>query len=134
MDAEHKRPKKHTLNATLISIDNDRLQELIRLILRIPLFNSLNDIFPLLTLTLDDTFHSDLNALPSLIPVHRVVPAHDRCNLANLLLLNEVNELLCVLGGGTWGSITSVPEEVNVDMRYFLLLGSFKESKEVADV
>ena len=123
-----------TLDTTLVTVDDDGLQELVGLVLLVALLDSLDDILALLALTLDKALDSDLDALPTLVTVHRVVAADDSRDLAVLLLLEELEQVLRVAGSRAGRGVATVTEEVDENVWDALLLGGLKESLEVVDV
>lgn len=123
-----------TFDTTLITIDDNRLQELVRLVLLVPLLNRLHDVFILLSFALDEAINSNLDAFPAFVTVHGVVTSNDGCNLAELFLLDEVKEVLCIPSGRSRGGVTAVAKKVNVDMGNLLLLGCLQECAKVMDM
>ena len=123
-----------TLDPTLIPVDDDGFQEFIGHILLVVLLDGRDDILTLLALALDETIDSDLDALPTLVTVHRVVAANNGGDLAILLLLQELLELLCVAGGRARSGIATVAEKVDINVGNLLLLRCLEEGEEVADV
>lgn len=121
-----------TFDPRLLRVTKDnRLQELIGLVLLILLFNSLDNIVGLLSLTLHQTINGDLDALPSLVSVHSVVPPNDRRDLSVFFLGDEIQQILNVACGRAGGSVTSVTEEVDVNVRDANFLGCLKKSVKV---
>ena len=81
-----------TLDPTLIPVDDDGFQEFIGHILLVVLLDGRDDILTLLALALDQAVHCDLDALPALVPVHRVIATDDRRDFPDALLLDEVKK------------------------------------------
>lgn len=125
------RTKRHgTFDSSFSTIGDDGLQELIGKVLLIVGLDGFNDgtldfTIDSLTNTIDETVYSDLDSLPSLITVHGIVPSDDRRDLTVVLLLHEIDELLSVSSSRTGSSVTSVTEEVNVNVGDTDFFGSF---------
>ena len=129
--------RKHrarTLDPAGVAVDDDRLQELVRLVLRVLLLNRLHWVFALLPFALDETVDRDLDTLPTLVTVHGVVATNDGGDLAVFLLLQEGEEVLRVSRGGAGGCVATVAEKVDIDVGDFLLLRGLEERVEVVDV
>jgi hypothetical protein len=123
-----------TFDPSFVATDDNWLQELVRLILLISLLDGGDRILGCFALTLDQTLGSDLDSLPSLITVHGIVPADDGNEFSDLLLLDEVEEFLCILCGGTGSCVTTIAKEVDVDMWNFELFRGLEKCEEVVDV
>ena len=123
-----------TFNPAFIAPNDNWLQELVRLILFILLLDGGNRVFRCLTLTFDQTLDGDLDPLPSLVTIHGVIPADEGNELPDLLLLDEVEELLCVLGGRTGCGVATISEEMDVNVWNFELLRGLKKCEQVSDV
>ena len=78
-----------TLDSALVTVEDDRLQELVGFVLLVTFLNSIDDVVCLLAFALNETVDCDLDTLPALIAVHCVVTADDGRDLTDLLLLNE---------------------------------------------
>ena len=111
-----------TFDPSFITANDNWFQELIRFVVLISLFDGGNRVFTFLTPAIDQTLDGDFDPLPPLVTVHGVVPSDDGNELSDLLLFYEIEEILRVLGRGTGSSITTIPEEVEVDMWNFELL------------
>lgn len=121
-----------TLEATLITSNNDGLEELVCLALLVTLLDGLDRVLAGLALALDKTLHGDLDTLPPLVTVHGVVTADNRGDLADAELLDLVLKLLHVGGAGLGVGVASIAEEVDVDLGDLVLLGGFEKSIEVS--
>jgi hypothetical protein len=123
-----------TLDPRLVTTEDNRLQELIRLIHLVLLLDRLDSILASLSDTSNKTIDSDLDPIPSLVSVHGVVSPTDGGDLAEADLLDVILEVLHVAGGGARGSVSPVSEEVDEDFGNADLLGSGEEGFEVVDV
>lgn len=123
-----------TLDSAVRTAANDGLQELIRNILCVVLLDRLDRVIRLLPDTANKAINGNLHSLPSLIPVHGVVPTDNGRQLTHTVLLDEVQQLLSVDRSGSRSGVSSVSEEVDVDMRDADFLGHLEEGEQVADV
>lgn len=98
------------------------------------LLNGGNEVLALLTLTLDEAVNGDLYTLPALVTVHGVVAADDGGDLTVLALVEELLELLGVASSRARGSVTTITEEVDVNVRDALLFCGLKKGLEVVNV
>ena len=124
-------PHYPTIDPSFVATDDDWLQELVRFVLLVSLLDGGNRIIRYLTLTLDQTLGSDLDPLPSLVTIHGIVSADDGNELSDLLLLDKVEEVLRILGGGTGSSVTAITEEMDIDVWNFEFLRGLKKCEEV---
>lgn len=123
-----------TLDAALVTTDDDGSEELIPVVVAVRLVSCLDSsdgVFAGLALAQNEALESDLDALPSLIAVHGVVSANNGGNLAKAKLLDEVDQLLHVTGTGLGVGITAVAEEVDEDLGDIVLLGGLEEGVQV---
>jgi hypothetical protein len=120
-----------TLDAALVSTNDDRLEELVVLSLLVTLLDSLDRVVALFALAKNQALEGQLVPLPSLIAVHGVVPADDRGDLANADLLDGRQQLLQVTGSGLGVSVAAVAEEVDEDLGDAGFLGSPEEGIQV---
>ena len=124
----------HTFDPSLITTDDDWLEELVRFILLVPLLDGSNRVLRCFALAVYQTLGSDLDPLPSLVTIHGIVPTDDGDELPNFLLLDKVEEFLRVLGGRTGSGVTAITKEVDVDVWDFELFRGLEESKEMVDM
>ena len=124
----------HTLDPSLITTDDNWLEELVRFILLVSLLDCSDRVLRCFALTVYQTLGGDLDPLPSLVTIHGIVPANDGDELPNFLLLDEVEEFLRVLGGRTGSGVTAITKEVDVDVWDFELFRGLEESKEMVDM
>ena len=75
-----------------------------------------------------------LHPVPALVPVHGVVAAHDRGDLAHAQLLDLGLELLHIELARAGGHVAAVQEAVDVDLAQSLLLGHLQQGEQVGDV
>lgn len=122
---------RQTLDAARLPTHDNGLEELIVLSLLVALLDSLYRVIALFTLTEDQALHGDLNTLPPLIAIHRIVAANDRGDLASANLLQLGHKLLHVTGAGLGIGIAAIAKEVDVDLRDTGGLGSLEERIEV---
>lgn len=120
-----------TLDTTLGAVDNDGLQELVVLSLLVSLLDSSNGVAALLTLAVDQAVQGEVESVPPLVTVHGVVTANNRSQLANTKLLDGVHQLLHVAGAGLGVGVTTISEEVDVDLGDLVQLGSLEEGVQV---
>jgi hypothetical protein len=113
---------------------DDGLEELVRLPGLVTLVDRSKGVIRLFPFSLDQPVDGDLDPLPSLIPVHSVVPPDDSRDLSDPVLLDKVEQLLQVPSGGLGGSVPTVTEKVNVDVRDLVRLGDLEELEQVEDV
>ena len=128
------KPRRPTFNPSFVAADDDWLQELVRFILLVSRLDGGNRIIRCLTLALDQTLGGNLDPLPSLVTIHGVIPADDGNELSDLLLLDEIEEFLRILGGGTGSGVTTIAEEVDVDVWNLELLCGLKKRIQVGVV
>jgi hypothetical protein len=124
---------RRTFNPASIPIHDDRLQKLVRLVLRIPRLDS-RDIVPTLrslALPMHEPVDRDLHALPALIAVHRIVSPHDGRDFPNAELLNERPQLARIARRGARSRITAVAEEMHVYVRHADLLRGLEQRVQV---
>lgn len=126
--------ERRTLDTRLVAADDDGLQELVGLVLFVAVLDCGDRVLALLTLAVDETVDGDLDALPALVAVHGVVPPDDGRDLADVLLVDEGEEVLEVPGGGAGRGIATVAEEVDVDVLEADLFRGLEEGVEVGDV
>ena len=120
-----------TLDTSLITTNNDRLEELIVLSLFVSLLDGLDRVTALLALAQNQTTQCDPNALPPLITVHGIVTANNRGDLASTNLLDVGEKLLHISGAGLGVGVAAVAKEVDEDIGNASLLGSLEEGIEV---
>ena len=125
---------KHTLDSAVLAIDDNGLQELVSLTSLVALLDSLDGVGRLLALAFEDADHGLLNTLPALVAVHGEVTSNNGSDLAETDLLSVVDDSLHVAGTGLGVGITTVTEEVDVDLGHADLLGDVEESEKVVDV
>jgi len=125
---------RRTLNTAFLTTNDDGLQELIVLILRVAVLDSLERVGAVLTLPSNQTLHTNLDTLPALVTVHDVVTANDSGNITKANLLGLVKQLLHVQNGALGVGITTVAEEVNEDLGDLHLLGEVEQSEQMSDV
>jgi hypothetical protein len=118
----------------ILAGEDDRLQELVRLVLLIPGLDGLDCVVRRLAFALHEPVHGDRDALPTLVAVHRVVPASDARYLADADLAEERGEVLRIARGGLGRGVAAVAKEVDVDVRDTLLLRGLEERLQVVDV
>jgi len=128
--------KTLTLDARILGAADDRLDELVGDILSVPILDRLEEVISvdLVTLTIGESVDSQLDAIPSLVAVHGIVPTSDSADFSDADLLDVVLELLDVFGCGPGSGVTSVPNVVDVHVLNLVVLCSSKEGKEVLDV
>ena len=85
-----------TLDTSFRTVNDDRLQELIRQILLVVLLYGLHNVLSLLSLSLHKPINSDLDPLPSLVAIHSIIPSNHGRNLPVALLFDEVEKILRV--------------------------------------
>ena len=130
-------PNSHyppTFDPSFVAANDDWFQKLIRFILLVSLLDGGYGILRFFTFALNQTIGSDLDPLPSLIAIHGIVSADDSDKLSNLLLLDEVEEFLRILGGGTGGSVTTIAEEMDINVWDFEPFRGLEKRKEVVDM
>ena len=81
-------------DSSLITTDDDWLENLVPSILFVPLLDCGNRVLRRFALVPDRTLGGDLDTLPPLVTVHSVVPTNNDDELSSLLLLDEVGEFL----------------------------------------
>ena len=113
---------------------DDGLEELVRLPGLVTLVDRSKGVIRLFPFSLDQPVDGDLDPLPSLIPVHSVVPPDDGRDLSDPILLDKVEKLLQVPSGGFGGSVPTVTEKVDVDVGDLVRLGDLEELEQVEDV
>lgn len=123
-----------TFNPPFVAPNDNWLQELVRFVLLVSLLNSGNRILRCFTLALDQTLDGDLDPFPPLIAVHSIVSTDNGDELSDLLLLDEVEEFLCIFGRGTGSGVTAIAEKVDIDVWNFEFLCGLKERVEVRNV
>jgi len=120
-----------TLDTSFLATKNDGLQELIILTPCVSLLDCLHWVGAFLPVTDAKCVQADLNSLPSLITVHGIVSTNNRGDFTNANLLDLVEKTLHVPSSGFGVSVTSVTEEVDIDVGDFHLFGDLEESIEV---
>lgn len=120
-----------TLDAALVTTDDDGLQELVVLALLIPLLDSLDRVVALLALAEDHALQGNLIALPPLIAVHRVVPTDNGGDLTDADLLDRGQQLLHVAGAGLGVRVAAITEEVDEDLGDSVRLGGLEQGIQV---
>lgn len=126
--------EKLTLDAALVTTNNDGGQELILVLGTAKLISSLdsgNGVLASLALAQNHTLQGELDSLPALITVHGVVSANDGGDLAEANLLESLDELLHVASTGLGVGITAIAEEVDEDLGDAVGLGGLDEGVEV---
>jgi len=96
--------------------------------------NYLHGVGGLLALAADETVDGDLDTLPTLIAIHGIVTTADGGNSTEVNRLGLLEELLHVAGSRAGGGVTTITEEVDVDLRDLGFLGGIQKCKEVVDV
>jgi hypothetical protein len=122
------------LDAGLLAVDNDGLDELVGLASLVALGKGCDRVARLLTLAGDKTLHADLDAVPALVAVHDVVTADNRRDLTKANLLGEGQQVLEVTLTALGVAVAAVTKEVNVDLGHTNLLSDLEERLEVVDV
>ena len=123
-----------TLDTSVFTTENDGLDELFVLIALVASLDGLHSILTDIALAVNETVNSNLDTLPTLVTVHGVVATDDGSELTNTVLLHEVEELLAVAGSRPGGSVTTVTEEVNINLRNLVGLGDLEELEQVVHV
>jgi hypothetical protein len=125
-----------TLDSRALGSRDDRLDELVGDVLGIAVLDGLDEVLTvhLVSRSVGKGIDGNLDSVPSLVSVHSVVSTRDGADLSDTNLLDVVLELLQVLGRGPGSSVSSVTEEVNVDVFDLVVLGSSEQGKEVLDV
>ena len=113
-----------TFDTAIVTVDNDWLQELVCLVLLVPLLNGANHVRVRLALSLNQPIDGDLDSLPSLVTVHGIISPSNSREFTILFLLHKVQEFLAVPSSRSWGSVTTITKEVNVSVRNASLFGS----------
>lgn len=127
--------EKLTLDPGVRRSTDDRLDKLIGNTVLVALLDRLDEVtLDLVSLALQQSLDSNLDPIPSLISVHGVVSSDNSRDFSDTLLLDKVLELGNVLGRRLGGGVTSVTEEVDVDVLDTLGLGGFKQGKDMSDV
>jgi hypothetical protein len=122
------------LNAGLLAVDNNGLDELVGLAGLVTLSEGCDGVAGLLALACDETLHADLDAVPALVAVHDVVTTDNGRDLAKADLLGEGEQVLQVSLATLGVAVTTVTEEVNVYLGHTNLLGDLEQRLEVVDV
>lgn len=107
----------HTFDATLFTIDDNGLQELVCDILPVVFLNHVNDAvlaLAILTNAINETLDGDLDTFPALITVHGIVPANDSGKLSIILLFHEVQQIFQVFCGRPRSGVTTITKEVDI--------------------
>lgn len=126
--------KLGTFDSAFLASNNDWLQELVILLLLIPLLDRLDYILAVLAYTVDQSVNSNLDSFPSLVTIHRVVPADDSSNLSKVFFFHEIQQILGISLGRGRCRISTISEKMDVDVRDPDLFGSFEESEKVVDM
>ena len=100
------------LDTSLVAIDDDRLQKFVGLVLGISLVDRLEDIVSLVALSIHDCLDSNLDALPSLVTVHGIVPSDDGSKFTVILRLEELEQVFGIPFGRSGCSVATVAKEV----------------------
>ena len=114
-----------------LAVADHRLHELIRHAAFIALCHGVHRVFVLHALAVYHGVVGHLQALPALVPVHGIVPAHDGGDLtyADLrTLFPALGHKILAAGGG---HIPPVQKGVDVDLLQALVLGHFQQSPQV---
>jgi hypothetical protein len=127
MDVE----RGHTLNTSILATDDYWLQELVGFALLISLLDSVDWVAALLAVANYYAFQRDFDSIPSLVAIHGIVSTHDSCDFANSNFFGLVQEALHETSTRFRINVTSVAEEVDIDMRNFEFFGNFQESIEM---
>lgn len=123
-----------TLDAALITTNNDGGQELIPVLITTTLISSSDGsdgVLRGLTLAVAQTLEGNLDSLPALVTVHGKVSADDGGDLTNLELLHGFDKLLHVVGARLGVGVTAITKEVDEDLGDVVLLGGLEEGVEV---
>lgn len=126
-----------TLDPAVIRATDDRLDKLIRNPILIPLLYRLDQIILstlLIPFTLHQRIHGNLDPVPSLIPVHSEIPADNSRYLPQANLLDIVKNLLDILSRRLGSGISTITEEVDVDVLDLVRFGASEEGEQVEDV
>lgn len=119
------------LDTALSSTNNDWLQKLVVLVLGVALLDGSDWVAAVLTLAKNHTLHGNLDSVPTLVTVHCVVAANNCGNLSTSDLRGLLNKLLHVSSARLWIGITSITEEVDVDLWNTNVLGDLEKCVEV---
>jgi hypothetical protein len=124
------------LDTGLSTVDNDGLEELVGLASVVSLLHRGDGVLCrlTLTLTLHDSLHGHLDALPPLVPVHGVVPADNGRQLPNALLLKEGQQILQMALAALWVCVPSIAKEMHKHLGHANLLGDLDQCLQVIDV
>lgn len=120
-----------TLDAGLVAIDNDGLEEFVVLALLVALLDGSQRVAAGLTLAQNHTLQGKLNTLPSLVTVHGIVATNNGGQLTNSKLLELAEELLHVAVARLGVRVATIAEEVNVDLGDLGSLGSLEQGVKV---
>jgi len=113
---------QRTLDASLVAIDDNWLEEFIRHVLVVTLLDGGDGVFALRALAPHEPIHRDLYALPALVAVHRVVAPDYSRERPVLLLCHEIEQVLAVARGRARRGVAAVADEVHVGVWDTLLL------------
>ncbi len=124
---------ERTLDPSSITIDDDRLQELIRLVLLVPSLDGAHVVPSLrgLALPVHEPLDRNLHAVPALVPVHRIVPPDDRRDLSDAELRQELAQLARIARRGARRRVAPVAEEVHVHVRHADVLRGLEQRIQV---
>ena len=122
------------LDPALVTANNDWLQELVSLALFVSFLDHLDWVVRVLSFSGDDTLHTNLDTVPTLVSVHDVVTTDDCCNLTASSLLAMLEESLHVTGSRLGVSVATISEKVNVDFWDLELVGDIEKVEKVVDV
>lgn len=123
-----------TLDSSLVSVDDDGLQEFIGNVVLVLSFDGLDNIFSLFTNALCESVYGDLDSFPSLIAVHGIVATNYSREFTVLFFLDEFEEILGVAGCRARCGVTTVTKEVDIRVRNADFFRSLEKRVEVVDV
>ena len=75
-----------------------------------------------------------LDALPAIVAVHRVIAAHHRGDFSDAQLPHFLLQLADEIAAAVWRSVAAVHEAVHENFFYLVLLGHFQQRKQMVDV
>jgi hypothetical protein len=119
------------LNTSILATDDYWLQELVGFVLLVSLLDGLDWVAALLTVAKYHAFQCNFDSIPSLVAIHGIVSTNDSCDFANANFFDLIQEALHETSTRFWINITTVAEEVDIDMRNLDFFGNFQESVEV---
>jgi hypothetical protein len=121
----------HTLNSSILATEDYWLQKLIGFALLVSLLDGLGWVAALLAVANYHAFQRNFDSLPSLVAIHGIVSTHDSCDFADSNFFGLIQEALHETSTRFRINVTSVAEEVDIDMRDFKFFGNLQESVEM---